>query len=55
MVSPMTLSNLTLSDIERSESRWLMFRSIISHKEAELGQMLLLNIKRKAFMGIPFV
>ena len=40
-----------LSDLDRSESRSLRFRSIISRKGAELGQMLLLNINRKICMG----
>ncbi len=43
MGSPMTLSHLTLSDIEKSKSRSLMFRSLVSRKVAELGPMLLLN------------
>ncbi len=52
MGSPMTLSHLTLSDLERSNSRSLTFRSLISCiscKGAELGYMLLLNINRKAY------
>ncbi len=50
MASPET-SHLTLSDLERSNSRSLKFRSPISCKGAELGHMLLLNINRKAYMG----
>ncbi len=46
-------SNLTLSDLERSISRSLGFRSLIFHKGAELGHMLLLNIHRKAYMRSP--
>ena len=37
MVSPMTPSLLTLSDIERSKLRPLRFQSLISRKGAELG------------------
>ena len=55
MGSPMALSHLTLSDLERSKSRLLRYRSIISGKGAELGHMLLLNINRKAYMRSPFV
>ncbi len=51
----MTPSHLTLSDPERSKSRSLIFRSIISGKGAELGHMLLLNISRKAYMGSQLV
>ncbi len=53
MESPMTPSHLTLSDLERSKSRLLRFRRLISAKEAELGHMLLLNINRKAYMESP--
>ncbi len=53
MGSPMTLSHLTLSDLERSKSRSLKFRKLIFRKGAELGHMLLLNINRKAYMGSP--
>ena len=53
MGSPMTLSYLTLSHLERSKSRSLIFQSIISRKGAELGHMLFLNINRKACMGSP--
>ena len=44
MGSPMTLSYLTLSDLERSKSRSVRYQSLISGKGAELGHMLLLNI-----------
>ncbi len=45
MGSQMTLlSHLTLSDLKRSNSRSLIFWSLISCKGAELGHMLLLNI-----------
>ncbi len=37
MGSAKTLSHLTLSDLERSKSRSLRFRSIISRKGAELA------------------
>ncbi len=47
----MTLSHLTLSDIERSKSRSLRFRSVVSCKGVELGHMLPLSINRKAYMG----
>ncbi len=49
----MTLSRLTLSDLERSNSRSLRFRRLTSCKGAELGDMLLLNINRKAYKGSP--
>ncbi len=49
----MALSDLTLSDIERSTSRSLRFQSIISRKGAELGRMLLLTMYRKPYMGSP--
>ncbi len=49
----MTLSILTLSDLERSKSRSLAFQSLISRKGAELGYMLLLTINRKPHMGSP--
>ncbi len=51
----MTPLYLTLSDLERLKSRALRFRSLISCKGAELGQMLLSNINRKAYMGSPLV
>ncbi len=47
---PTTSSHLTLSDLQRSNSRSLTFWSRIYHKGAELGHMLLLNINRKAYM-----
>ena len=53
MGSPITLSHLTLSDLERSTLRSLRFRSLISLKGAELGHMLLLKINRKPYMGSP--
>ncbi len=55
MGSPVTLSHVTFSDLERSESRSLRFRSIISRKGAELGHVLLLNINWKVCMGSPLV
>ncbi len=39
---------MTLSDLDRSRSRLVIFRSIISHKRAELGHILLLNVNKKA-------
>ena len=53
----MTLLHLTLGDLERSKSMSPRFGSIISHKRAELGDMLLLNINInwKACMGSPLV
>ncbi len=49
----MTSSHLTLSDLERSNSRSVTFQSLISCKGAELGHMLLLNINRKAYKESP--
>ncbi len=51
MGSPMTLSNLTLSDLERSKSRSLRFQSLTSRKGGLFGPMLLLNINRKPYAG----
>ncbi len=53
MGSQMTLSHLTLSDLKRSNSRSLRFRSLISCDGAELGHKLLLNINWKAYMVSP--
>ncbi len=53
MGTPMTLSHLTLSDLERSNARSLRFCSLIACKQAELGHKLLLNINRKTYMGTP--
>ncbi len=47
----MTPLLLTLSDLERSKSRSLRFQSLISHKGAKLGPMLLLTINRKPYMA----
>ncbi len=55
MESPITLSHLTLGDLERSKSKSLRFQSLISCKGAELGRMLPLNINRKAFIESPLV
>ena len=53
MGSPVALSYLTLGDLERSNSRSLRSRSLISRKGDELGHMLLLlNINRKAYNEI---
>ncbi len=51
MESQMTPSHLILSDLERSKSRSLRFRSLISRNGAALGHMLLLKINRRANMG----
>ncbi len=50
---PMTPSHLTLCNLEKSKSRLLRFRSIISRKWPEIGHMLLLNTNRKPYMGNP--
>ncbi len=55
MESPMTPSHLTLSDLERSKPRSLRFQRFVSCKGAELGNMLLLNINGKAYIGSPLV
>ncbi len=55
MGSPMTLSHLTLSVPERSKSRSHIFRSMLSGKGAELGYMVLLNINKKAYMGVHWL
>ncbi len=55
MGSPMTLSDMTLSDLERSMSMSLRFQSIISFRVAELGQMLLLSINKKPYTGSTVV
>ncbi len=49
----MALSDLTLSDLERSKSRSLRFQSVISREGAKLGPMLLLTINRKPYMASP--
>ncbi len=53
MGSPMALSHLTFSDLERSNSRSPKFEALhcIARKGAELGPMLLLDINRKSYMG----
>ncbi len=53
MENPTTPSPSTLTDLERSKSRSLRFRSLISCKGREFGHMLLLNINRKAYMDSP--
>ncbi len=53
MWSPMTLSHLTLGDVESSHSRSLRFQSLISRKGAELVPMLLLNSNMKAYKESP--
>ncbi len=47
----MAPSHLTLSVLERSNSRSPRFQSLISCKEAYLDPMLQLNINRKSYMG----
>ena len=42
---------LTLSELERSKSRSLIFQSLISRKGVELGPMLLLTINREPYMA----
>ena len=43
--------HLTLSDLERSKSRSPRFQSVISHKGAKLGPMLLLTINMKQYIS----
>ena len=47
MGKPIALLDLTLSDLERSTLRSLIFQTLISWKGAELGHTLLLNINSK--------
>ncbi len=49
----MTLSHLTFSDPERSNSRTLTFPGLISCEGAELHHKLLSNINGKAYMESP--
>ncbi len=49
MRSIVTLSHLTLSQIERSKSRSLRFRRLISCEGTELGHMLLINPNMKSW------
>ncbi len=49
----MAPSHLTLNDLDRSNSKSPRFQSLISHTRAYLGPMLLLNIKRKPYVGNP--
>ncbi len=53
MGSPMAPLDLTLSALERSNSRSLSFQSLISRKRAELGPILVLTINMKPYMGSP--
>ncbi len=46
---------LALCDLERLKSRSPRFQSIISHQGTELGHVLLLHIKRKAYMPGPLI
>ncbi len=47
--------HLTLSVLERPVSRWFKFRSLISHKGAYIGNLLLLNIRKQSYMGCPML
>ena len=49
----MAPSDLTLSDLERSNSRSVRFQSVISRKGAKLGPMLLLIINTKPYVASP--
>ncbi len=49
----LALSHLTLGDLERSQSWSLRFLKLICRKGAEIGNMLLLNINRKSYIGRP--
>ena len=51
--SPKAPSHLTLSDLERSNSRSPLFGSPISRKRVYLGHMLLLNNNSKPYTGSP--
>ncbi len=53
--SPMTLSHLALSDLERSKSKWLRFPSIISRKSSRLRPNVTITHYRKAYIGSPLV
>ncbi len=44
-------NDIITCDLERSKSRSLKFRSILSRKGAALGHMLQLDINRKAYLG----
>ncbi len=44
--------DLTLGDLERSKSRPLSLRSLISRKGAELGQILILKANSKPWNSI---
>ena len=50
---PMTSLYQTLSDLDRLNSKSLIFRSLTSHKRAQRGRMLLLNIDGKPYMESP--
>ena len=54
MGSPMTLSDLTLSDLERSVSSSLRFQRLLSRKAAELAHMLLLNTIANSIWGVQY-
>ncbi len=53
MESPTAPLDLTLSDLEMSNSRSLTFRNLISRKRAYLDPKLPLNTNRKPYMGSP--
>ncbi len=44
-----------LNDLEKSKSKSLRIRSLISCKGQELGNIPLLNINKKAYMGSPLM
>ncbi len=49
MGSQMTPSHLTLSDLEKSKSRF------ICHERAKIGHILLVNLHRKPYVVNPMV
>ena len=51
MRSPTAPLTVALSDLEKSHSMSLRFRSLTSHKLADLGNILLLNVTGKPYMG----
>ncbi len=50
MGSPMVPLDLTLSDLERLNSRSSRFQGLISREGASIGPMLILTINRKRYM-----
>ncbi len=53
MVSRMAPLQLTLSYLEKSNRSSFQFGSLISHKGADLGLILLVSTIRKSHMGSP--